>query len=369
MAIKKSSSSSKSEPSSMEELLASYGVHSKALKRGDKVIGKVIAKEKNRLVLDIGGKGEAIVAEKAYQESKDYIKNLNVGDEVSASVIVSETPDGYVIVSLRNAMQEALWKDLEAIEKSSKEIMVLGKNAVTAGVIVEYNRLQGFIPSSHLGKESSKNPSSLIGKHFKVKVLELDRNDGKIVFSEREVADAEDIKEVKEAMASIVEGKVYDGVVTTVSNFGCFVSIPVAVASKTVDIEGLVHISEISWKKIESVSSVMREGDKVRVKVIGVKDDRLALSIKQAQSDPWDKVSKKYKKDTKVKGRVVRVTDFGVFVELEAGVEGLIHITKIPPGHKLTEGDEVNVYVEEIDPEARKLSLGLVLTAKPVGYK
>ena len=134
-------------------------------------------------------------------------------------------------------------------------------------------------------------------------------------------------------------------------------------------IEGLVHVSEFSWGKIEKPSDVVSEGKEVVVKVIDIADGKLSLSFKQAQKDPWEEVEKKYKKEAKVKGKVIRRSDFGIFVELEPGVEGLIHMTKIPPGEKFEEGQEVNVYLEEIDGKKRKISLGLILTRKPIGYK
>lgn len=358
------------EAQTMEELLAIYGGGKSVLKRGDKVKGEVIAKDKKRLVLDIGAKGEGIVAEKAYQEAKDFIKGLKVGDEVYSSVIIPETPDGYTILSLRDAMQDSAWEKLLEARRDKKPIAVLGKSQLAAGVTVEVEGLLGFVPTSQLGKEISKNPAALIGKHFKAVVLDLNRGENKIVLSEKEVSDSEDLREVRSTYEKIKEGEIYEGRVTIVAGFGCFVAIDVPLSkTKKVEVEGLVHISELSWGKVENVSDLVREGDMVKVKVVGRRDDKLALSIKQAKGDPWKNAAKKYKKDTKVKGKVVRISDFGVFVELEEGIEGLIHITKIPPGQKLELGSQQEVYVEEISPEARKLSLGLVLTTKPVGYK
>jgi small subunit ribosomal protein S1 len=191
-----------------------------------------------------------------------------------------------------------------------------------------------------------------------------------IVLSEKEVSDAEDIKMAKMALRKIEVGEVYDGVVTNVMNFGCFVAIQTSLGKgKKVTVEGLVHISEISWDKVDNISNVCGEGKNVKVKVIGVEGNKLSLSIKKAQDDPWLKADKKYKVDSKHKGVVVKLSDFGAFVALEPGIEGLIHMTKIPPGNKLDKGQEINIYVEEINSKAKKLSLGLVLTAKPVGYK
>jgi len=372
----KQTGSSKSSEPSMDELLAKFGGKVKTLTRGDKVSGKVIDIGKKRVVIDIGGKGEAIVAEKAYAESRDFIKTLEVGDEVSARVIVGETPEGFTIVSLRDAAQEAGWKKLEKAYNEEKPVAVVGKDAIQSGLTVDVEGMVGFIPGSQLGKDVAKNPSSFVGEHFKVKIIELNREERKIVLSEREVSEVEDIKLAKEAYEKVKEGEVYEGVVTTLANFGGFVRIDVPVNKKKIGLEGLVHISELSWGKVGEASDFISEGDKVRVKVIGKTDSggkagygKLALSVKQALEDPWMKAAKKYKVDSKHKGVVRKKSDFGVFVELEEGVEGLIHMTKIPPGKKLSIGEEVNVYVEGIDSESKKLSLGLVLTVKPVGYK
>jgi ribosomal protein S1 len=141
------------------------------------------------------------------------------------------------------------------------------------------------------------------------------------------------------------------------------------VSGKKVPVEGLVHISELSWQKIAKVGDMLSEGDRVNVVVIGVDDGKIALSTKKAESDPWGEVEKKYKTEQKLEGVVVRRSGFGLFVELEPGIEGLVHITKIPPGSEYKKGDKVNVYIEEVNKQERKISLGLVLTSKPVGYK
>lgn len=366
---KKSSSKSKKAPSSMEEVLAMYGGAKRTLIRGEKVIGKVIAKETKRVVMDIGGKGEGVVAEKAFQEAKDFIKGLKVGDEVEASIIVGETPDGISILSLRQAMHDSVWKKLEAAFKDNKPLFVIPRSVSGAGLNVDFEGLHGFVPTTQIGKEASKNPGALVGRPIKVIVIDLERTENKIVFSEKEISDAEDIKLVKKAMKTIKEGDVYEGTVMQIANFGCFVEIEVKVEKEKIKVEGLVHISELSWSKVQSVRDVVLEGDKIKVKVLGVSDGKLSLSVKHAKDDPWQKADEKYKKESKHEGTVVRRTDFGVFVMLEEGIEGLIHMTKIPPGKSFSEGDKVNIIVEEIDSESKKISLGMVLTAKPVGYK
>lgn len=368
MAAKKRKTSRKSsEPKSMKKLLELYGGKPKGLSVGQKIKGKVVEITPKKVLLDIGAKSEGVVAEKAFVEAKSFIKGLKAGDEVETNVLISETPDGFTVLSLRKAAHNAAWKKLEKAKKDDKEIVVLGKGVNPSGAVIEVMGLNGFIPTSQIGREVLKNTSSLIDKNFKVKIIELNRVANKIILSEKAVSESEDIKLIKKAMIKIKDGEIYKGVVTTVSDFGCFVRIKVG--KEKLDIEGLVHVSELSWEKIDRPSSIVKEGDKIKVKIIGKRQGKLSLSLKQAQEDPWKKAETEYKKDTKVRGKVVRTSDFGVFVQLKPGVEGLVHMTKIPPGKKIEKGQELNVYVEEVDARARKISLGLVLTTKPVGYK
>lgn len=373
MPSKKKSPSKKSFrkiPQTMEELLASAETPIQSLSRGQKIKGKIVSITKKNVVVDIGGKSEGLVAERAFQEAKSFVKTLKEGDEIIATVLIPETPDGFAILSFRQAALNTAWKKIEDAQKSATPLNVLAKSAIQAGMTVDVVGLPGFIPTSQLGKEVSKNPQALIGTRFKALVIDTDRYENKIVLSEREVSEADEIKLAKEALKMVDEKKIYIGKVTKIYAFGCFVQIQVETKKgKKVPVEGLVHISELSWEKVSDSKEIVTEGEKVKVKIIGKKDDKLSLSMKQAKKDPWESAVKKYKKDKKLKGKVVRLSDYGVFVQLEPGVEGLIHMTKIPPATKLEEGKQVDVYVERIDPEARKLSLGLVLTTKPIGYK
>jgi len=354
----------------MAELLAAYGSKTKGFNRGQKLKAKVTSINSRAVVLDIGGKSEGLVTEKAFAEARDFVKTLKVGDEVVVSVLIPENPEGYVILSLREASSEASWTRLEKAKAENAPIVVFVKGLNPSGITVDAEGILGFIPNSQLGKEVSKNVQGLIGKYIKAVPLEVDKSFNKVVLSEKEVSEKEDIKAAKEALANIKEGEIYSGEVTTVANFGCFVKIQAeGVKGKKVEVEGLVHVSELAWGKVNDPRDVISEGKKVEVKVLGTHDGKLALSIKQAEKDPWQEAASKYKAEAKVSGKVTRMSDYGAFVELEPGVEGLVHLTKIPPGTKLSEGQEVNVYIEEVDPKARKLSLGLVLTTKPVGYK
>ena len=365
----KTSSKKRGEPQTMEELLSLYGGPKFSFSVGNMIKGKIIRIEPQRVVVDIGGKSEGIVAEKAFNEAGEFIKTLNVGDEIEARVLVSETKDGYTILSLRRAKEEAVWKRIEEAQEKQTPISVEGKGVTSAGVTVDIEGMTGFIPASQLGKEVSENLQRLIGQKFEVIVIDFDKTVKKIILSEKEVSEKEEVAAARSAIENIKEGETFEGEVTTIFDFGVFVKIEWGSGKTKIPLEGLVHISELSWEKVSSPNDVATPGDKVKVKVIGKRNGKLAFSIKQALEDPWIKVEEKYKKDKKVGAKITRVTDFGVFVQLESGIEGLIHMTKIPPGKKLVRGDAVDVYIEEIDKENRKISLGLVLTEKPVGYK
>lgn len=355
----------------MDDLLQKYSDKSPAigLQRGQKVKGEVVEIGKKRVLIDIGGKSEGVVAEKAYQIAKDYIDTLKVGDTVNAKVLVTETPEGFSVLSLKEASESASWDKIKKAYEDSEVIKVIGKNLISSGMIVDIDGLTGFIPQSQFGKEASKDLDSLVDTPIEVIVIDLDQKNNRVILSEKYVSEEDDIKLYKKALKDVNTGDTFKGEVTNIYDFGAFVKIQVKVGKEKVPLEGLVHISELSWSKVEKVSDQVSVGDSVKVKVIGKNDGRLALSIKQAQDDPWDTIKKKYKKDTKVEGEIVRMSGYGAFVKLEDGVEGLIHLTKIPPGKKLEKGQKVKVYVEDLDEKKRKMSLGLVLTAKPVGYK
>jgi ribosomal protein S1 len=353
----------------MAELLARAGNKVQQFTKGQRAQGKVISKTDTSVIFDVGGKSEGIVKEKGYTDAKEFIETLKVGDSVMVTVLVPETRDGLTILALKDAMKDISWDKLAKAKKTGEEVPVLGKGVGTAGFVVEVMGVEGFIPTSQLGAEVAKNAQDLVGKYFKAKVMEVDKMNNKVVLSEKEVSEAGDIALGKKALASVKEGEVYDGVVTTVAPFGAFVKIEVPVAKEKAHVEGLVHVSELSYSKVAVPSDVINVGDKVKVRVLAAHEGKLSLSIKHAGRDPWGEVEEKYKAESKVTGRVARISDFGVFVELEPGVEGLIHITKIPPTHKLNVGDEVKCTIEEVNVKDKRIALGLVLTSVPVGYK
>lgn len=362
----KSKSSGKSGTAqTMDELLQKTGYELKGLSRGQKIEGTVIEVSPKSLVLDIGAKSEGLVVDREFDASRDFIKKLSPGDKVQATVLIPETETGQSLLSVREAAEEEAWKALKEAEEKDAEVEARVEGSVRGGLSVTVEGVSGFIPGSHLGSQLSENPQKAVGKTVKTKVIELAREQGRVVLSEKAVSEAQLIEAQKKALEKIKEGEKYSGKVVGITGFGAFVQIE----QDGVPVDGLVHLSELAWEKVEEPKQVITEGDEVEVLVIGKEDGRLALSIKQAQEDPWKDIAKKYKADSKIKGKVTKLGDFGALVQLEPGVEGLLHLSKIPAGISFNVGDEIECFIEEVDKKSRRISLGLVLKEKPVGYK
>lgn len=359
-------------PNTMEELLKVVG-EVKAYKRGDVVTGKVTAITGKAVYVDVGGKAEGIVAEREYEAARDYLKTLKMGDEVTALVTSPENDAGQIILSLKRAAADSRWKVFEEALASGETVTVKGREMTKGGLLVDADGVFGFVPASQLSEEAGGDIAALVGKTIEAKVVEVDRDQNRLVLSERAVTDAGQIEERKKALSLVDLGGVYEGKVMGIVPFGAFVEISISdkKQKEQVRLEGLVHISEISWEKIEDVNKAFKEGDALKVKVIGVDEDsgKLALSAKQLTDDPWKQMAAGYKTDSKHKGRVVKVMPYGVIVNLDKGIEGLIHASKMPGDTAFAEGQEVEVFVESVDVDKRRLSLGVVLTEKPVDYK
>lgn len=353
----------------MAELLARAKNKIQKFTKGQRVEATVLSKNPSNVIFDVGGKSEGIVKEKGFVDAKEFIESLKAGDKVMVTILVPETRDGITILGLKDAMKDTSWEKLQKAKETGEEVPVLGKGVSAPGFVVDVFGIEGFIPTSQLGKEVVKNPQNLVDKYFKAKVMEVDKMNNKVVLSEKEISEAGDIALTKEALKKIKEGEIYGGVVTTVATFGAFVKIEVPVKKEKAEVEGLVHVSELSFSRVNLPSDIIKVGDKVSVKVLAARDGKLALSVKQAQKDPWDGIEEKFKAEDKVTGKVVRASDFGYFVELTPGVEGLIHITQVPPTVKLTVGSEVKCTIEEVNAKSKRIALGLVLTSIPVGYK
>ncbi|MFZ5366512.1 MAG: 30S ribosomal protein S1 [Patescibacteria group bacterium] len=351
----------------MAELLASSSYQIKGLKRGEEREGIVTGISSKAVFVDIGAKTEGLVVNREFEAACEYIKNLKIGDKVLVSIVSPEDHLGQILLSLKRAAYTLAWKKFLEAEHTQEEVEVKVLEATPAGLLVEAFGLSGFIPQSQIGKSCQGKAKELIGKRLKVKVLETDQLQNRLVFSEKQVSEKEKIAKVKKFLGKVKIGQIFEGEITGFVPFGIFVQIKV----DGEEIEGLVHISEVSWDKVVDPTELFKEGEKIKVKVIG-KDkegERLSLSLKQTVPDPWQEKVKKYPPESIISGKVSRLISYGAFVEIEEGLEGLLHISKIPPETKIDIGEKITCFVEKIEPEKRRLSLGLVLKEKPVGYK
>jgi ribosomal protein S1 len=362
---KKIKSKVKSEILTMEDLLKSEGVEVTGFKKGQEVKGKITAIKNKGIYIDIGGKTDAVVFGKEFEFVKDYVADLKVGDEIEVHVKSPENDKGQILVSIRGAASGYGWNYFKEKERASGELTVFAKELNRGGaVVVAPFGFFGFIPGSQIGGKYDGEPDKMIGKKVKVKVLEVDQAKNRLVFSERLVSEPGKVGEEVDAMDALKIDDVFEADVVRVEPFGIFVRIVLEKGETKLTLEGLVHISEISWEKVDELSTMYKAKDKIKVKLINKSEGRLQFSVKRLGDDPWSKIEEKYPKDKELEGLVVRLATFGALVRLEAGVEGLIHISKLTGGVDLKENEKVQVYIESIDVAKRKISLGLVMTDK-----
>lgn len=351
---------SASEPQTMEDLLKTTGYQLRGLKKGETVEGKVVALTPSEILIDIGYKSLGVISEREMEQAKSL--NLKSGDKIMVQVVSPESEAGQIILSIRRAGLEKKWEDLLLKKKENETVEVTGGEITRGGLLVDWQGLRGFIPSSQLDPGRG-GPQTGLGQKIKTVVLEVDRTNNRLIFSEKRRLAPQKLAEKKEALEKINLGEIYEGKVSGIVPFGIFVSVN--------GIEGLVHISEIAWEKVGNPADYFKNGDKIKVLVIGKEDStgKLNLSIKQLTPDPWQKLVKKYSLEQQIEGKVTKISSFGAFVELEKGLEGLIHVSKIPAGVEMKEGEKITCVVEGIDNQKRKISLSLVLKEKPVGYR
>lgn len=356
----------------MDELIEMTGYELRGLKKGQEVKATITDKGKRTVFFDIGAKTEGILIEKEMEYVEDYINFLNVGDTVLTTVVSPENEKGQILLSLSRAANDWKWKLFDKYLETGEEVEVRGLDINKGGMIARLMNVRGFIPVSQFGRQWVGKLDQLYNKVFPVKVIEVDREKNRLIFSEKAVSESDILDRQGELLSEVKVGETYKGQVSGVMPFGIFVRVmlePEKADSPFLD--GLVHISEISWEKVNDVAKLFKVGDMVDVQLIDVDEDsgKLNLSIKRLQEDPWKEIAKKYPTDTKTKGTITRLAPFGAFVEIEKGIEGLIHISKIPSDADVKVGEVVDVYIESLDADNHRISLGMVLSAKPVGYK
>lgn len=355
----------------------------KTFSRGDIVEGEVVDVRDGFLVVDIGFKSEGIVAGKELKSEIVDWRELKVGDKVMVYVVKPEDEEGQLVLSIRRTQQATAWLNLEKAKEENKIVESVVVESNNGGLIVEIGKdIRGFIPTSQLdasrvyssgvrqvGKDISskvqKKLSSLIGEKISTRIIELDREKNRIILSEKMVTQARDLEQREKTLNKVKEGDILEGTVSGITPFGVFVNAE--------GLEGLVHLSELSWDKVEDIGSLYSVGTKVNVMVIGVSDGgkRVAYSIKRLQKDPWAEAISKYKVGDIVEGEIQKVVPYGAFVRIDKGLNGLIHISELSdklvkdPANIVKEGDIVKVKILSISSTERHL--GLSLKAVPKG--
>lgn len=340
----------------MADLLA--GSDANVIEAGSTVNGKILSVKKNEILVDLGMYGIGMVPRREIGFGKKH----EVGEEVVASVVEPELPNGNVLLSLRKAAKERGWDEVAKVVDEGKTITVTPFDANRGGLLIEFEGVRGFMPVSQLSTEHYPRTSdkdeilrrlrSLVNKEIVAQIIDADQKSNKLIFSEKEA-----IKDgLSDRLTSLKVGDVVEGTVTGIVDFGAFVNVD--------GIEGLVHISEISWERVNEVKDVLKVGDKVKAKIISIDKDRLSLSIKQTTPDPWLKEAEQFKVGQKVEGTVTRITPFGAFVQISPAVEALVHVSELgrdadpEKTFKLNEKREFKVL--EIDADNRKIRLGFV---------
>jgi len=351
----------------METLILKDKNLAKAWNVGDMVEGIVISINKGRVIVDIYNMATGIVAGKELRDSAKTITKLKVGDKISSMIIFNENEEGYVGLSLQQASQGHTWDRFVNAFKTGDNVNVTVKEANKGGLLVEEDGIRGFIPVSQLAPEHYPRVpggnatrilmklQELMGCVLSVRVINLDENEGRLILSEREAQKEERGK----ILSSLKEGQVVEGTVSGVVDFGIFVNYK--------GVEGLVHISEIDWGHVSNPADYAIVGKIIKVLVIGIEGEKISFSIKQLTKDPWLDVVKKYKVDDKVKGIVNKITNYGVFVKIEAEITGLLHISEVDEDNEepnLEEifklGQEISAKISAIREDEHELALTIL---------
>lgn len=349
----------KAKETTMEDLMSSYG-DINVPKEGDVLEGTIINVTKNGVWLDLGTYGTGLVVG---PEVTDVESESKTGDKMSASVIYQETDEGYVLLSLRKATRERVWEKMTRMMNEGEVFKVKPFDANKGGLLIEYETVRGFLPVSQLSTEhyprvSDKDEillrlNELIGQALDVVVLDVDKVESKLIFSEK--AAMKD--KTEELLGKFTINDKVKGKVTGVVDFGIFLNVQ--------GVEGLVHISEISWDRVDNPSDFVKVGDEIEVQIIGIENEKISLSMKRLKEDPWVKKVKDVKVGDKIKGEVSRITPFGAFVKIPEGIEALVHISELSdkhiasPDEVVEEGKKYDFRVISLDIDNHKLALSL----------
>ncbi|MDL2363635.1 MAG: S1 RNA-binding domain-containing protein [Patescibacteria group bacterium] len=343
----------------MDELLAGSDID--GLKTGEVIEGQVTAIKKNEVWIDLGARGVGVVMRREIGHGT----NLEEGQSVTVSVIDPELDEGHALLSMKRAVKDRGWDELQRVFDANDIVEVTPYDANRGGLLVELEGIRGFLPVSQLAAghyprvsgadkdEILQKLHALTNQPLRVRVLDVSRKDNKLIFSEKEAVK----DDMQSRFSELKVGDVVEGVVTGVIDFGAFVNVD--------GIEGLVHISEISWERVDNPRNYVKVGETLKAKIIAIDKDRLSLSIKQMTEDPWLEQVKAFKSGDVVEGKVTRITPFGAFVQISPSVEALVHVSEmsddeaVDPEQLFKLNEKKQFKVLDIDTENRKIALSL----------
>jgi small subunit ribosomal protein S1 len=343
----------------MDDLLAKEKVEN--LKAGEVVEGVITASKKNEVWVDLGARGVGVVMRREMGHGQE----LKEGEKITISVIDPELEEGYALLSMKRAVKDRGWDELQRVQEANEIIEINAYDANRGGLLVEMEGIRGFLPVSqlaagHYPRVSGADKDEILQKlhaltniPLRVRILDISRKDNKLIFSEKEA-----VKDDTQARFSELKvGDVVEGLITGVIDFGAFVNVD--------GIEGLIHISEISWERVDNPRNYVKVGEKVKAKIIAIDKDRLSLSLKQMSEDPWLEQVKAFKPGDNVEGKVTRITPFGAFVQLSPSVEALVHVSEmsddetVDPEKLFQLNEKKEFRVLDVDTANRKIALSL----------
>ncbi|MEI6756088.1 MAG: S1 RNA-binding domain-containing protein [bacterium] len=343
----------------MDELLAGSDIN--VLTTGEVVEGVVTAIKKNEVWIDLGARGVGVVLRREIGHGQ----KLEAGQSVTVSVIDPEMDEGHALLSMKRAVKDRGWDELQRVVDDNEIVEVVPYDANRGGLLVELEGIRGFLPVSQLSAghyprvsgadkdEILQKLHALTNKPLRVRVLDVSRKDNKLIFSEKEAMK----DDMQSKFSELKVGDSVDGVVTGVIDFGAFINVD--------GIEGLVHISEISWERVDNPRNYVKVGENIKAKIIAIDKDRLSLSIKQMSEDPWLEQVKAFKVGDEIEGKVTRITPFGAFVQISPSVEALVHVSEmsddeaVDPEQLFKLNEKKQFKVLDIDTENRKIALSL----------
>jgi len=344
---------------------------------GSTIEGKVVARDRSSLFIDLGIHGTGIIFGREFYAVKDIVKSLEIGDKVHAKIVELENDEGYRELSLRDATKEISWQRLRDLRDSGQIVSVRVTGVNKGGLLTTLDGIQAFLPVSQLAAEHYprvadadkqkilKELQKFIGKTLEVKILDLLAEENKLILSEK----AKSEEKTKEVLKNYSKGDLIEGEITGIADFGAFIKFPFPVGPggcpEDEQIEGLIHISELDWQLVENPTEVVKVGEVVKAQIININNNQVFLSLKALKKNPWEEIEKQYKKGDVIKGKTTKFSTFGAFVEVAPKIRGLCHISEFESKEKMEEqmkiGETYEFTVLSIEPKEHRMSLKLVV--------